>query len=184
MAEVWNQYTFDNIDNIPKGVAQFIYHTSIALGAETICEVGCNVGNNLAHFPKTARITGIDSNDTALAIARTRYPYHDIKSGDITKLPFPDDTFDLVFTRGVLIHMPQDTLKQSMMELLRITKKWIFNLEYYGTDGKPAEWARAENMLWYRNMGLNWKYFPVTVLTDTDLPKAIDNTRFTLVRKI
>jgi SAM-dependent methyltransferase len=47
-------------------------------------------------------------------------PIADVKA-DITKLPFEDDSFDVVFCNHVLEHIPDDT--KAMQELYRVMKK-------------------------------------------------------------
>jgi SAM-dependent methyltransferase len=39
------------------------------------------------------------------------------------RIPFPNESFDLVICRGVLEHMPTDRLPASLMEMYRVTKK-------------------------------------------------------------
>jgi len=47
-------------------------------------------------------------------------PLADVKA-DITNLPFPDESFDVIFCNHVLEHIPND--QQAMMELYRVMKK-------------------------------------------------------------
>ena len=47
-------------------------------------------------------------------------PIADVKA-DITKLPFEDNSFDIIFCNHVLEHIPDDT--KAMQELLRVLKK-------------------------------------------------------------
>jgi hypothetical protein len=72
-----------------------------------------------------------------------------------------------------------------LKELLRISRKWILNLEYFGEDGKMIKWKRGDDLLWYRNMSERWSRFNVDIITDIDIPHEIDSnkTRLTLVRK-
>lgn len=45
--------------------------------------------------------------------------------GDITKLDFPDATFDLIFCAEVLEHIPPTLLETACRELTRVSKKYI-----------------------------------------------------------
>ncbi len=47
-------------------------------------------------------------------------PLADVKA-DITNLPFPDESFDVIFCNHVLEHIPND--QKAMMELYRVMKK-------------------------------------------------------------
>ena len=107
------------------------------------------------------------------------------KIEDINKTSFPDSHFDIVFTRGVLIHIPNSNVNEAMNELFRISKKWIFNLEYFGADGEMINWKRGDDLCWYRNMKEKWQDYDVEVVTDFELPRQIDDShvRFTLIKK-
>lgn len=182
---IWEKYTDDNEASSQDELAKFIYHITIALDAKRICEAGCNVGNNLACFPSTSDVHGIDLSDHALEKARKKYPSFNFKQESITDISYPDSYFDLVFTRGVLIHIPENEMDVVLKQLARISKKWIFNLEYFGKDGEMIKWKRGDNLLWYRNMKERWSKFDVEIISDVDIPSNIDSgkMRFTLMRK-
>jgi len=183
--DLWTQYTSDNENKQQDDLSKFIYFIASALGAKKICEVGCNVGNNLSSFTTNFDIHGVDMNKVALERARKTYPNFKFIQSDIKKTLFSDSNFDLVFTRGVLIHIPKKELDTVLNELLRITKKWIFNLEYYGIDGEMIKWKRGDDLLWYRNMGENWGKYEIDIISDVDMPIEIDSgkMRFTLIKK-
>ena len=183
--EIWNKYTEENKENIQNEFSKFIYFLSLGLGAKKICEAGCNIGNNLSSFSENFDILGIDMNENAIKEAQRRFPNFSFKQTDIKETGLSDSSFDLVFTRGVLIHIPTIELNEVMKELFRISKKWILNFEYFGDDGKMIKWKRGDDLLWYRNMKERWQKFDVTIITDIDLPKDIDpgNTRLTLLKK-
>jgi len=184
-SDLWNTYTLENESKIQLELSKFIYFSSVVLGAKKICEIGCNAGNNLSSFPKDLEIHGIDMNKMALQKAKEQYPQFIFKEGNITKIPYPDSFFDLVFTRGVLIHIDKKKLEIALEELLRVSKSWILNLEYYGVDEKMIDWKRGKDLLWYRNMKENWKNFEVEIISDVEIPQTIDSgrTHLTLVRK-
>lgn len=45
--------------------------------------------------------------------------------GDITKLDFPNNTFDLVLCAEVLEHIPPNLLVEACSELMRVSGKWL-----------------------------------------------------------
>ena len=100
-------------------------------------------------------------------------------------VPFDNSEFDLVFTRGVLIHINQSDMDLAVKEMFRVSKKWIFNLEYFGEDGKGIDWKRGEDLLWYRDMNKWWSKYDAEIVTEMDLPQSIDigKTRLTLIKK-
>ena len=155
------------------------------MNAKKILEAGCNIGNNLGGFPANFDVSGLDLNEKAIKKASSNYPNFKFKTGSLLEIPFPDECFDLVFTRGVLIHIPQEEMNQVLNELLRVSNKWILNLEYYGEDGKMIKWKRGNDLLWYRDMKKRWSTKNVEIISDVEIPEEIDvgKTRLTLIRK-
>jgi hypothetical protein len=183
--DLWDSYTEENKEKSQKELSKFIYHMSLGLNAKTILEGGCNIGNNLLGFPSNVNVTGIDLNEKAIEMAKSKFSTFNFKVGSLLKIPFPDSSFDIVFTRGVLIHIPNESMAQVVKELHRVSKKWIFNLEYFGEDSKMISWKRGDDLLWYRDMKVWWKNFDVEIISETDIPEELDfgKTRFTLVQK-
>jgi len=183
--ELWKKYTDENVGIIQDDQSKFIYFMSVALGAKKTCEVGCNIGNNLSDFPKNSEVHGFDMSEYALEKAKKRYPSFNFKVGNMNKIPIDDSFFDLVFTRGVLIHIPSSDIDAGLKEMVRISKKWIMNLEYFGKDGEMIEWSRGDELLWCRNMKERWGNFDVEVISDVEIPLEIDQgkVRLTLVKK-
>ena len=184
--ELWNQYTDDNENTLQVDLSQFIYNTCITLDTKRICEAGCNIGNNLSSFDENFEVYGFDKNNYAIEKAKHNHPKIKFQNEDITKTSFQDSHFDLVFTRGVFIHIPSNYVSDAMDELFRISKKWIFNLEYFGTDDEMIKWTRGNDLCWYRNMKQKWQDYNVEIISDIELPTSIDDAhvRFTLVKKI
>jgi len=183
--ELWKEYTNENIDKIGEKQSDLIYHLSLLLGAKKICEAGCNIGNNLTSFPTDFKVNGFDMSKYALKEAKKRHAGFNFKEGNLNEIPFQNNEFDLVFTRGVLIHIPSHDLDKILEELLRISNKWVFNLEYFGDDGEMINWKRGGDLLWYRNMKKRWSKFNVEIISDVEIPIEVDpgKVRLTLIRK-
>jgi ubiquinone/menaquinone biosynthesis C-methylase UbiE len=76
-----------------------------------VLEVGCGLGTDGAQFAKAGAIyTGIDLTDAAVDLARRRFELFQLpgtfRVADAERLDFPDNTFDLVYSHGVLHHTP------------------------------------------------------------------------------
>lgn len=76
-----------------------------------VLEVGCGLGTDGAQFAKAgATYTGIDLTDAAVELARRRFELFDLpgtfRVADAEHLDFPDNSFDLVYSHGVLHHTP------------------------------------------------------------------------------
>ena len=49
-------------------------------------------------------------------------------------LPVGDRSIDFVFTMGVLIHQPEETLDKVMSEMVRASSRYVFCGEYFDTE--------------------------------------------------
>jgi SAM-dependent methyltransferase len=76
-----------------------------------VLEVGCGLGTDGAQFAKAgAKYTGIDLTDAAVDLAKRRFELFNLPGTfrvvDAERLDFPDNSFDLVYSHGVLHHTP------------------------------------------------------------------------------
>lgn len=90
-----------------------------------VLEVGCGMGCMAMNWAKHgARITAVDLNPVAIAQTRKRFEifglHGEINEADGEALPFPDSTFDYVYSWGVLHHSPNT--RASVAELHRVLK--------------------------------------------------------------
>lgn len=91
-----------------------------------VLEIGCGVGTDGAQFAKAgADYTGVDLTEAAVELAQNRFKLFDLpgnfRTADAEKLDFPDESFDVVYSHGVLHHTP-DTA-QAVREVHRVLKK-------------------------------------------------------------
>jgi len=76
-----------------------------------VLEVGCGAGTDLARLARGgAIVTGIDLAASAVELARKNFAQQgldgEFHEGDGEHLPFPNDTFDLVYAHGVVQYTP------------------------------------------------------------------------------
>ena len=72
-----------------------------------VLEVGCGAGTDLARFAKGGAIaSGVDLSSSAIALARRNFEqqglHADLREANGEALPFPADSFDLVYAHGVV----------------------------------------------------------------------------------
>src|SRR4051794_39463325 len=72
-----------------------------------VLDVGCGAGVDLARFAKGgAVVTGVDLTPAAIDLARANFEQRGLSGrfevADGERLPFPDESFDLVFAHGVV----------------------------------------------------------------------------------
>ncbi len=90
-----------------------------------LLEVGCGMGTDLLQFARGGALcTGIDLTPRSIAITRQRFALYkqrvDLLISDGERLPFANDTHDVVYSNGVLHHTP-DTAA-AIRELHRVLK--------------------------------------------------------------
>lgn len=78
-----------------------------------VLDVGCGAGTDLVRFARGgAIVTGVDLAPSAIELARANVELHglqaDLREAAGEALPFPDDTFDLVFAHGVIQYAADD----------------------------------------------------------------------------
>jgi len=106
------------------------WHIPAAAGfAETknlrVLEIGCGLGTDGAQFSKSgADYTGVDLTEAAVELAQKRFELFELpgtfRTADAEHLDFPEDSFDLVYSHGVLHHTP-DTVG-AVKEVHRVLK--------------------------------------------------------------
>jgi len=106
------------------------WHIPAAAGFENakglrVLEIGCGLGTDGAQFAKAGAIyTGVDLTDAAVDLARRRFELFNLagefRTADAENLDFVDNSFDLVYSHGVLHHTP-DTVK-AVKEVHRVLR--------------------------------------------------------------
>ncbi|MDT7689148.1 MAG: hypothetical protein QOE46_1907 [Acidobacteriota bacterium] len=76
-----------------------------------VLEIGCGLGTDGARFARAGAIyTGVDLTEAAVSLARRRFELEglagEFRVADAERLEFDDESFDLVYTHGVLHHTP------------------------------------------------------------------------------
>ena len=90
-----------------------------------VLEIGCGLGTDGAQFALAgANYIGVDLTEASVELARKKFELSglpgEFRVADAEKLDFAADSFDLVYSHGVLHHTP-DT-KQSVSEIHRVLK--------------------------------------------------------------
>jgi ubiquinone/menaquinone biosynthesis C-methylase UbiE len=124
------------------GFAEFTrYH------GKDVLEVGVGAGTDFIQWARAgAKAHGVDITSEAIRTTARRLEVHgltceSLQVADAERLPFPDETFDLVYSYGVIHHTP-DTVK-ALEEIIRVMR--------IGGRGKIMLYNKQSSIAW-----LNW----------------------------
>jgi len=90
-----------------------------------VLEIGCGLGTDGAQFAEAgADYTGVDLTEAAVELARRRFELFNLpgsfQTADAENLAFPDASFDLVYSHGVLHHTPET--EKAIQEIHRVLR--------------------------------------------------------------
>ena len=89
----------------------------------SVLDVGCGTGTTDRLFrPRVGSLHGVDISEEMLAKARHHVPDTEYRWYDGEKLPFPDESFDVVVTICVLHHVPISRRFKFVSEMVRVTR--------------------------------------------------------------
>lgn len=123
-----------------------------------ILEVGTNIGMNLAALTRVGAFTlhGVDLNRGALGTLRgdpTLAGRARVAQARAEHLPFADGAMDLVFTCGVLIHVPPECLADACREIVRVSGRYVLCAEYFSPSPEEVEYRGQRGLLFKRDFG-------------------------------
>jgi SAM-dependent methyltransferase len=109
-----------------------------------ILEAGCGTGGNLYLLQDRGRVSAFEPHPVGIGIARDRNPGVEIADGELPhRLPYADDSFDLVVVLDVLEHVDDD--RAALQALLRLTKPGGYLLLTVPTH--PFLWGEHDRRL-------------------------------------
>jgi len=99
---------------------------SLNVAGKQVLEIGLGEGAESERLIRQGgRWTGVDLTEESVARVTTRLslrglPFEDLRQGSVLDLPFPDNSFDVVFSHGVLHHVPD--IRQAQNEIHRVLR--------------------------------------------------------------
>lgn len=150
------EYTRRNRVDIPARVPFWNHIASITQPVDVV-EVGCNAGWNLAALkivsPDVYTI-GIDVNPDALDEAfENGYVDEPVEAPALQALNSLPTLSDLVFTAGVLIHVPTSDLRGVITAMREASSHYVLAVEYEDEQEVEVEYRGHANKLWRRPYG-------------------------------
>ncbi|MGE5042194.1 MAG: class I SAM-dependent methyltransferase [Candidatus Levyibacteriota bacterium] len=96
------------------------------LNVSSILDAGCGEGftlNQLYEAKAAKHLEGVDFSKQAVSLGNKQFPKLKLKQGDIYKLPYKKDEFELVICSEVLEHLEHP--EKAVREVLRVSKKYV-----------------------------------------------------------
>jgi spore coat polysaccharide biosynthesis protein SpsF len=122
-----------------------------------ILEVGANLGLNLRVLSMLtpAALTAVEPNASARErlVADGVLPAGQVLEGICAGLPCADASHDMVFTSGVLIHVPPADLAASCREIHRVARRYVLAVEYNSEQPVEVRYRNQEGLLFKRDFG-------------------------------
>lgn len=99
-------------------------------------------GGGHAFLAKLGRVTAVDL--SLASLLRCRRMYEHCYQADAARLPFPDASFDLVFSSHLLGHIPLEQKQDVIREMRRVTRPGGFSLHSAECEADNVVYRRAK----------------------------------------
>jgi SAM-dependent methyltransferase len=132
MPQTWNPGTYSRDGAFVHELAGGVLEWLAAQPGERILDLGCGDGQLTQRIAATgAAVTGIDASPQMVAAARARGVNAD--QGAAESLPYPDHTFDAVFSNAVLHWVRgQDDMLSEVRRVLRPSGRFVAEMGGHG----------------------------------------------------
>jgi SAM-dependent methyltransferase len=105
-----------------KFIAPLVEAATAGIHRPLILDCGCGTGANLALLGRFGTAFGFDISPTGVRFARD-YGQSRVANASITRIPFGDETFDLVTAFDVLYTLSEDQEAQAVAEMYRVLRR-------------------------------------------------------------
>jgi len=98
----------------------------VEFGGKRVLEIGLGQGSDSEQIiHRGGRWSGLDLTEASVKRVRERMrlrnlPYDELKVGSVLQVPYPNNSFDIVFSHGVLHHVPE--IRQAEAEIARVLR--------------------------------------------------------------
>lgn len=117
----------------------------------SVLELGCGVGSNLRalrHLLPASELSGVEINSGAMVVASGVADHVWLSSFLEWQ---PPAKWDLVFTKGVLIHVPPEDLPSAYGVLYEASSRYVLIAEYYAKTPTEVQYRGHDKALWRRD---------------------------------
>ena len=129
--------------------ARMFQHTN---NIRSILELGANIGmymRAIRHLMPNVSLNGVEINQKAHEQLKS-LPQVTAHHGSILDFN-PDTQYDLVFTKGVLIHINPEQLPGIYRKMIALSNRWILLCEYYNPTPQEIKYRGHDSKLFKRD---------------------------------
>lgn len=147
-------------------LAKFWRKLNIECHPNSVLEVGANIGRHLRaiRLGPAPELFALEPNELArrILVEEGVVDQDHIVHGSAESIDAKSESFDLVFTSGVLIHIPPERLLDAYNEIYRVSKRYIVCIEYFSDKPETITYRGHGELLFKRDFGAYWlDHFPL-----------------------
>ncbi len=188
---IWNQVPPNYYEEgLRKNIFQYIWHTNKirifkkltnSKQYKSILDVGCAAGtltNKISQLFPNSHISAVDIYQKSIALRKKLYPHIKFVIADAHKLPFKNNSFELVYCCETIEHVeyPDRVLK----ELKRVLKK---NGHAIVVMDSGSNIFRIVWWIWEKTKGRVWDGAHLHPFHHTELETVIKKVEFKILKK-
>jgi spore coat polysaccharide biosynthesis protein SpsF len=136
---------------------------------QTVLEFGPNTGQSLYAIKTllpSVSCCGVEINRKAAQALKERMPFCEVIEGSILDITLRD-TYDFVFTSGLLIHIVEDSINRAYDQIYNSSNRYIGIVEYYNPTPVDINYRGEKGVLFKRDFaGEMMDRFPDLQLVD------------------
>tara|TARA_R110000824_G_scaffold36287_2_gene112960 strand:+ start:18116 stop:18832 length:717 start_codon:yes stop_codon:yes gene_type:complete len=158
---------------------------------ESLLDIGCGYGAFLYKINQITphlKLGGIDISPDAIDFVQSNLPKSQIVRDKFSNIKkhFKENTYDVVYTSGVMIHQSPNSIPTLVDDLIKISKKYIIHFEDIG-EGELISGEKDQNPQWRESKQFLWKNDLVKIYKDkgcsfyygNDVPQEFQRIGFT-----
>ena len=186
---------FDEYFESDIGKKSLEYRINILLNqkesVESFLDIGCGYGAfsyELHNRNNNLKLAGIDISGEAIDFCKTKIENAKFVQDKFENINehFTENSYDVVYSSGVMIHQSPDSLSSLIDNLIRIGKKYIIHFEdigggelLSGDKELNPKWRESDQLLWRNNLIETYHQKGCTFYFNNNIPSELHNIGFT-----